>query len=167
MFRAASKGIVVFEPRDSFLTRWGVKLNFGQDYEAAAVAANGGVAGGVRNTAVPNYVYRWNEREIEKTISSYCPWGRSRFIYRYALRIPWARLRMMNNRAFFWLIRLLQPAMQLYFLCFPKQANGFAFVVVKPEAPRDLQPWLESRDGQIRLKQEWLAKHYDASKISS
>ena len=47
MFRVAREGIVVFEPRDSFLTRCGVRLNFGQDYETAAVAANGCVAGGV------------------------------------------------------------------------------------------------------------------------
>ena len=74
---------------------------------------------------------------------------------------------MMNNRAFFWLVRLLQPVMRLFFFCFPKQANGFAFVVVKPQAPGDLQPWLEARDGQIRLKQEWLAHQYDPSKINS
>jgi SAM-dependent methyltransferase len=166
MFRIASKGILVLEPRDSLLTRWGVRFNFGQDYEAAAVAANGGVAGGVRNTAIPNYVYRWTEREIEKTISSFCPWGRSRFIYRYALRIPWARLQMMNNRVFFRLVRVMQPALQLFFFCFPKQSNGFAFIVLKPHAPDDLQPWLEGRDGSVRLKQDWLARHYDPRKIS-
>ena len=166
MVRVASKGVIVFEPRDSFLTRCGVRLQFGQDYETAAVAANGGVAGGVRNTAIPNYVYRWTEREIEKTISSFCPWGRSRFIYRYALRIPWGRLQMMNRPVFLWLIRLLQPALRLLFRCFPKQANGFAFVVLKPQVPNDLQPWLQvGRDGGVGLDREWLAAQYDPSKI--
>jgi SAM-dependent methyltransferase len=167
MVRVARKGIIVFEPRDSFLTRWGVTLKFGQDYETAAVAANSGVAGGVRNTAIPNYVYRWTEREIEKTISSAYPWGRSRFIYRYALRIPWGRLRMMNTRMFLWLVRLLQPVLELFFRCFPKQANGFAFIVLKPQAPDDLQPWLEVRDGQVRTSQAWLAARYDPRKIGS
>jgi len=167
MFRVARNGIVVFEPRDSFLTRCAVRLNFGQDYETAAVAANGGVAGGVRNTAIPNYVYRWTEREVEKTISSFCPSGRPRFVYRYALRIPWGRLQMMNKRAFLRLARLLEPALQLVFRCFPKQANGFAFIVLKPHVPDDLQPWLEFRDGQVRLKPDWLAGRYDPRKIGS
>ena len=142
-------------------------MKFGQDYETAAVAANGGVAGGVRNTAIPNYVYRWTEREIEKTISSFCPWGRSRFIYRYAMRIPWGRLQMMNTPVFLWLVRALHPALQLFFRCFPKQANGFAFIVLKPNVTDDLQPWLEFRDGHIRPNQEWLAAHYDPRKIGS
>jgi SAM-dependent methyltransferase len=165
MFRVAGKGIVVFEPRDSLLTRWGAKLNFGQDFETAAVAANRGVAGGLRNSAIPNYVYRWTEREIEKTIASFCPWGQSRFLYRYALRIPWGRLQMMNRRTFLWAVRLLQPALQLFFRCFPKQANGFAFVVLKPRLPEDLRPWLEVRNGGVSLNQGWLAAHYDARRI--
>jgi SAM-dependent methyltransferase len=165
MFRVARKGIVVFEPRDSFLARWGVRLNFGQDYETAAVAANGGVAGGMRNTAIPNYVYRWTEREIEKTIASVCPWGRPRFIYRYALRVPWARLKMMNKVGFLWVVRLLHPALQLVFRCFPKQSNGFAFIALKPQLPHDLQPWLEYRDGDVRPNQDWFAAHYDPRKI--
>jgi SAM-dependent methyltransferase len=166
MFRVAREGIIVFEPRDSFLTRCGVRLKFGQDYETAAVAANNCVAGGVRNTAIPNYVYRWTEREIEKTISSFCPWGRPRFIYRYALRIPWGRLQMMNKRIFLWLVRFLQPALQLFFRCFPKQANGFAFIILKPQVPDNLQPWLEFRDSHVRLNQEWIAAHYDPRKIA-
>ena len=122
------------------------------------MAANGCVAGGVRNTDIPNYVYRWTEREIEKTISSFCPWGRSRFIYRYALRIPWGRLRMMNRRVFLWSVRLFQPALQLFFRCFPKQANGFAFIILKPQVPDDLQPWLGFRDGHVGLNQEWITR---------
>lgn len=164
MFRVARRGVVVFEPRDSFLTRCGVKLNFGQEYETAAVAANGCVAGGVRNTAVPNYVYRWTEREIEKTILSFCPWGRPRFIYRYALRIPWGRLRMMNKRVFFWLARGLQPLLQIFFRCFPKQANGFAFVILKPQLPDGLQPWLEFCDGRVCVNKKWMADQYDLRK---
>lgn len=164
MCRVARRGVIVFEPRDSLLARLGVKLNFGQQYETAAVAANGSIAGGVRNTAVPNYVYRWTEREIEKTVSSFWAWGKPKFIYRYALRIPWGRLRMMNNRLFFYLVRALQPLLRLFFLCFPKQANGFAFVVLKPQLPQDLHPWLESKSGQMLPNQEWMTKQYGSQK---
>ena len=73
---------------------------------------------------------------------------------------------MMNRPVFLWLIRLLQPALRLLFRCFPKQANGFAFVVLKPQVPNDLQPWLQvGRDGGVGLDREWLAAQYDPSKI--
>ncbi len=147
MYRVAKEGVLVFEPRDSFLTRVGVRLNFGQDYETAAVAANKMVAGGVRDTGVPNYVYRWTEREVEKTIRSFSPWGRPRFLYRYGLRVPWGRLQAMNNRLYDWLVRCFLPILQFFFLCFPKQANGFAFVILKPQMPRDLHPWLACQNG--------------------
>src|SRR5437868_6661499 len=166
MFRVARRGILVFEPRDSVLTRCGVRLNFGQEYETAAVVANACASGGVRNTAIPNYVYRWTEREIEKTIFSFCPWGKPRFVYRYALRIPWGRLRMMNNRIFFWVVKVFQPLLRFFFWCFPKQANGFAFVILKPQLPNDLQRWLEFREGQIRLNQKWMAGQYGAEEKS-
>jgi len=72
-----------------------------------------------------------------------------------------------EERAFLRLARLLEPALQLVFRCFPKQANGFAFIVLKPHVPDGLQPWLEFRDGQVRLKPDWLAGRYDPRKIGS
>jgi hypothetical protein len=74
---------------------------------------------------------------------------------------------MMNQRVFLWLVRLLQPALQLFFRCFPKQANGFAFIVLKPRVPDDLQPWLELHEGNVRPNHEWLAAHYDPSQLAS
>jgi hypothetical protein len=38
--------------------------------------------------------------------------------------------------------RLALPALRLLTRVAPGQANLFAFAVVKPELPRDLQPWL-------------------------
>ena len=61
--------------------------------------------------------------------------GKPRFIYRYALRIPWARLRMLNRRAFYWAVRLTAE-FELFFRVFPKQTNGFAFIVLKPQVPQ-------------------------------
>jgi SAM-dependent methyltransferase len=160
MYRVARRGILVFDPRDSFLTRLGVRLNFGQEYETAAVAANGCVAGGVRDTAVPNYVYRWTEREFEKTIRTVSPWGNPRFIYRYGLRVPWSRLEGMNRRIFYHLVRVLLPLLRGLFLCVPGQANGFAFAALKPKIPQDLHPWLESKDGQPVPNREWMRQRY-------
>jgi len=160
MYRVAKNGLLVFEPRDTFLVRLGIRLNFGQQYETAAVEGEGLALGGMRNSGIPNYVYRWTEREIEKTIRSFTPWGEPRFLYRHALRIPWLRLRAMRNRTFFLLIRLLLPLLQFFCFCFPKQSNGFAFVVLKPRIPTDVFPWLKFEHGRILMNREWMEREY-------
>lgn len=159
MYRVSRKGLLVFEPRDTFLVRIGVRLNFGQEYEVAAVADNAPF-GGVKNTFIPNYVYRWTEREIEKTISSYAPWGRHRFLFRYALRVPWRRLKTLKNKMLYLLVRVLLPLLQLFFRLFPKQANGFAFVVVKSRIPEDLHPWLKAKNDRLVLNEDWIRGLY-------
>ena len=160
MYRVAKQGLLVFEPRDTFLVRLGIRLNFGQQYETAAVEGEGLALGGMRNSGIPNYVYRWTEREIEKTIRSFTPWGEPCFLYRHALRIPWLRLRAMRNRTFFLLIRLLLPLLQFFCFCFPKQSNGFAFVVLKPRIPADVLPWLKLENGRILMNRDWMEREY-------
>ncbi len=71
MYRVGRVGVVAFEPVDNLVTRIGVWLGVGQQYELAAVAGAGCRSGGQRNTPIPNYVYRWTPREVEKTIRSY------------------------------------------------------------------------------------------------
>jgi hypothetical protein len=160
MHRVGRAGLLVFEPRDSLVTRAGTALNFGQRYEVAAVAGNGLTFGGVGNTCVPNFVYRWNEREIEQTICSFAPWGAHRFIYRYALRVPWTRLRMMRNPLPYWLFRLGLPFLKLFFAIFKGQSNAFAFVVLKPKAPDELYPWLKREGAEITINKDWVRANY-------
>ena len=64
------------------------RLGVVDEYELTAVADNGFAAGGVRNSAVPNYVYRWTEREVEKTIASAAPQRRHRFVWFRELELP-------------------------------------------------------------------------------
>lgn len=56
--RVARKAVIAFEPYETWLTRLGAKLGYGQQYEDQAVHGNGGTSGGVANTEIPNYVYR-------------------------------------------------------------------------------------------------------------
>lgn len=72
MYRVCRKGVLLFEPQDTFLTRIGVRLGFGQEYELAAVYDHDYLFGGVRNSEIPNYVYRLNKREIEKNYFDLC-----------------------------------------------------------------------------------------------
>jgi ubiquinone/menaquinone biosynthesis C-methylase UbiE len=164
LYRVAKRGVVAFEPRDTLLVRLGMRLNFGQTYELAAVSHHGLQFGGVGNTSIPNYIYRWTEREFEKTIQSYAPLGAHRFVYTYAFRVNWSRLSAMRNRAFALVITAAVPALKLLFSIFPKQANGFAFAAQKPSLPTELHPWLGFEDNQIVVNNAWIEARYRVAK---
>jgi ubiquinone/menaquinone biosynthesis C-methylase UbiE len=160
MYRVARTGIVVFEPVDNPVTRLGVRLGLGQEYEVAAVAATGCRFGGQRNTPIPNYVYRWTRREVEKTVLSFAPVGKHRFLYFYALRFPWFRSRMLTRRILDTVFLALTPAAWCATRLFPRLSNNFAFVVLKPNLPDDLHPWLTAEGGRIAPNASWLATRY-------
>jgi SAM-dependent methyltransferase len=160
MYRVARCGVLAFEPRDTRLVRLGVRLGFGQEYEIAAVAAHGLKFGGVANSATPNFVYRWTEQEIEKTIHTFAPEGRAQFRYFSALRVPKERMRSMKNRLVAGTLSALLPAAQLFATVFPKQSNCFGFAITKVET---LHPWM--KDG-VSVDAEWVRRRYAVGGIA-
>ena len=161
MYRVARKGLLLFEPYDNLLTRLGVVLKLGQEYEHAAVFYNDCSSGGVRNSSIPNYVYRWREQEIVKTVNSWSPNGRHTFRFFHKTRIPWAQLKGRKNRGFYYAVLLLYPLIMAVRVLLPRQSNNFAALVLKPQFPHDLFPWLCSQDNTIRLNTSWLAEKYN------
>jgi SAM-dependent methyltransferase len=154
MYRVARRGVLAFEPRDTRLVQLGVWLGFGQEYEVAAVAANEMQFGGVGNSPIPNFVYRWTEREIEKTISTFAPEGRAGFRYFSALRVPKERMRSMKNRFVAGCLRSLLPVVRVFAALFPKQSNCFAFAITKVE---ELHPWMVD---DATVDGEWVRGQY-------
>jgi ubiquinone/menaquinone biosynthesis C-methylase UbiE len=144
MLRVASRGVVVFEARDSAAMRLAVRLGLARDYEVDAVTANGGRFGGVRNSAVPNYVYRWTEREVHKVVNSLLPMGEHDIEFFHGLRLPTERLEMAGSTIKLRLLRLLAIAQPVIERVAPSQGNEFAFVI---QPNRRLQPWVE-HDGE-------------------
>jgi len=134
LYRVARRGLVAFEARDSALMRLALRLHVVDEYELTAVADNGFASGGVRNTAVPNYVYRWTEREVEKTIASAAPQRRHRFVWFRELELPVSVLELSGKARW----RLAARPLKLVTKVFPKQANLFAFAVFR----EGLQPWM-------------------------
>jgi hypothetical protein len=127
------------------------RVGLGNNYELSAVEANGGRAGGLRDTAVPNYVYRWTEREVEKTIASYAPHVKHVFAYAHGFGTPCqsnASAGVGIN-----LKRLLLVAYRFFVLLFPSQQNLFACRIDKPTIPKDLQPWIRLENGKLLFKQ--------------
>jgi ubiquinone/menaquinone biosynthesis C-methylase UbiE len=160
LFRVCKKGILVFEPKDNSITRLGVKLGFGQEYEVSAVADTNCHHGGVRNTSIPNYVYRWTEQDVVQTINCYAPEGKHKFIFINALRLPWWRLTTLSKRYMESIFRIFEPLLNVLSKVFPLFNNNFAFVVLKAQIPEDLHPWLKSVDGKINIEREWFKANY-------
>jgi SAM-dependent methyltransferase len=146
MYRVARRGVVVFESRDNWLVRASVALGISDRYELRAVRANGGTCAGVNYTCIPNFVYRWTEREFEKTIACADPTGRPRFYFFHGANIP----RRKYGGAKGVLFATAACLARLFFAVFRKQRNSFCMVGLKPTK---LFPWLE-RDagGVIRFK---------------
>jgi SAM-dependent methyltransferase len=134
LYRVARRGILALEARDSALMRLAQRAGVVDEYELTAVAANGFTSGGVRNSATPNYVYRWTEREVEKTIASAAPHARHRFVWFRELELPVSVLEASGRGVF----RFAAVPLRLVAKVFPKQANLFAFAVFKD----GLQPWM-------------------------
>ena len=146
LYRVARRAAVALEARDSLLLRLAARIGALEEYELTAVAANEFRGGGVRDTAVPNYVYRWTEREVEKTIASYAPHARHRILFFHELEVPFSVVDLSGGPVRRTVARLALPALRLVTRIAPGQANLFAFAVVKPELPGDLQPWLRVGD---------------------
>jgi SAM-dependent methyltransferase len=159
LYRVARLGILGLESRDSASMRLAVRLGLVDEYEVTAVAAHGLLAGGVANTAVPNYVYRWTEREFEKTIASYAPHARHRFLYLRELEIPWSVVDAGGGTRGA-VMRALAPFARGVTRVAPSQANLFAFACVKPPGPEGLQPWLRPGEGGPEPDPEWIRARY-------
>ena len=71
--RVARKGFMFLEGNDSLVMRLAVLLGFHNPYELGAVIGNKYQCGGLRDTPVPNYIYRWNKRDVMKAALSAFP----------------------------------------------------------------------------------------------
>jgi ubiquinone/menaquinone biosynthesis C-methylase UbiE len=150
MYRVARKGAVVIEARDSALVRLAAAWGLTSHYEVEAVVLNDWVQGGVQNGPIPNFIYRWTEREVHKTIETAYPGKVHDIRYHYAMRDPFQRLAMSGllKRA---LGAVLWVAARIMHFVLPKQCNSFAFVI------RDtgkLKPWMAPSGDQMRRDYE-------------
>ncbi|HEX4284476.1 MAG TPA: methyltransferase domain-containing protein [Terracidiphilus sp.] len=157
MYRVSRKGILVFEGRDSIVMRLMEKLQLAQIYEPAAVYLNDCKFGGVNNTEIPNFVYRWTEREVEKTIQSYAPLYNHNIRYSYGSALPSTPELEQKSGLKRVLINVLRPAYFVFTKVFVKQQNQFAFFIEKPHSLTALFPWLTrgENQGEITFNKEW------------
>jgi SAM-dependent methyltransferase len=161
MYRVARKGIIVIESRRSLLMQVANRLGLSPEYEVEAVVGSELTSGGVNNTAIPNYIYRWTEGELKRTIRSYDPRGRHHFRFFYELNLPyeladWKKTKFRLNA-----VRIVDPLVQALTRVFKKQCNTLAMVVLKPVIPRDLWPWLRLDGGEVVFNPAYADRHFE------
>jgi hypothetical protein len=163
MVRVARQHVFFLEPNDSWALRMLVRLGYSFPYELAAVAAHEYLRGGMRDGPIPNYIYRWTGHEVEKSVASYHPERRClvrahpywdfyvneyELVSRKETRV--AKLaEIIGPRNLVSLLHLGQAVLNLL----PpvrSQGNKFFCAISK----RELQPWIEMRDGRCYLKKE-------------
>lgn len=120
MYRVSKKGILIIESTDSFLSRLACKFKLSEEFELTAVKKNISF-GGVDNSRIPNFVFRWTEREIYKLFNSYKPEIIHSIKYDYA-----HHLKFTNS----YLVKII---FKIFFFFFKKQQNLFSIFVNKKE----------------------------------
>jgi SAM-dependent methyltransferase len=138
MHRVSRKCAICFEARDSLMMRIAARLSLTMDYELNAISSDG-KSGGVADTGVPNFIYRWTEREVKKAIASYDPSKIHEFRFFYDLRIPIQRFSRAGNRVLRAIGLMIEPISSIFAMVAPRQCNEFAFAIIKTGL---MHPWI-------------------------
>jgi SAM-dependent methyltransferase len=139
MYRVARKCAVAFEANDSLLMRVALSAGLTEKFERSAISADG-MRGGVADTGIPNFVYRWTEREVEKTIASCDPAHVTDIRFFYDLRLPIQRFARSGNQMMRAIGMFIEPMSGIFAAAFPKQCNEIAFAISKTGLR---QPWIK------------------------
>jgi SAM-dependent methyltransferase len=161
MFRVARLGILVIEPADNYFTEFGVRLGVGQDYEHAAVFDHDFLFGGVRNSCIPNYIYRFTARELRKTVLCMEPTLALDTRFEYYLEIPWPALRARKSRLKQLAVALGYPVLRLAHAMAPTVvSNQIVGVVLKPQGSEGLHPWIIRQGKEVTVNRPWIAARF-------
>ena len=150
----------MFEARDSFLMRLANILKLSPSYELEAVIGHKFKFGGLNNSNIPNFIYRWTEREIKKTISSYNPKVKHSFLFFYSLLLPYQASEMKKTMFKYIILKLSDLPVRFFTLFFKKQCNNFGIVILKPKIPQDLLPWLCLENDCFEFNKDYAKKYF-------
>jgi SAM-dependent methyltransferase len=157
MYRVARKGVLVIEPCENWIVKIGRKLGVGQEYEVHAVAFHQLQSGGVSNTSIPNYVFRWTLDEIRRTIASFAPEFAPRIYSKSDLVVHWHDLRAKKNRFRFVLMLFAFPFLKACSFIIPNFGNNFC-VYIEKAGDTELHPWLKRMEAGLKPDPEWFRR---------
>lgn len=134
MYRVARTAVIVIEARDSLALRLAVSLGLTDDYEIETTNR-----GGAGFTSTPNFVYRWTEREVRKTVAAAAPRYMPDIEFFHGLRLPVARVAGTGWRQH--AVDLVRPFAVALQKLFPAQGNEFGWIVWKDRPVT--HPWID------------------------
>ena len=123
MYRVAKKGVLVIESNDSLIMQIACKLKFAEEFEISSIDLKNN-SGGLLDTGVPNYVYRWTEREIIKTLKSYDPSNITHVSFSYTNDLT----NVKSNKLY---VKVLIIFAKIFFSIFKKQQNCLSIFIDK------------------------------------
>ena len=165
MLRVSRRYVLFMEPNDSLAMALLVKMGFSFPYELPAVIDHDYRSGGVRDSNIPNFLYRWNRHEVFKTVSSCIPERifsvRANPYWDFTVTEKDLDLRkqtrigsitsVMGARNFISLLRFTQLFLN-WIPGFRGQGNKF-FCCIEKEA--GLKPWMAREGGEIVFNREF------------
>lgn len=128
MYRVSKIGTLIIEGNDSFIMRLSSSLGFSEKFEISSVDKIN-KRGGVEESGIPNYIYRWTEREIYKTLSSFEPEFKHKILFNYSNDLSNECVQNNSNRKI--LMIILKIILKLFFLFFTKQQNLLSIFIDK------------------------------------
>jgi SAM-dependent methyltransferase len=140
LYRVAIRGVLIIESNDSFTMRLATKLKLAEEFEVSSINEDKN-SGGLLDTAIPNYVYRWTEKEILKLLKSFDPKNINFINFDYA-----SDLTNFKNRDSYIeniLLKTLIIAGKVFFFFFKKQQNCMSIFIDK-----------------TKIKKRWPNKNY-------
>jgi len=133
MYRVSKIGTLIIEGNDSWLMRISVRLRASEDFEVSSVDKDNKL-GGVEESGIPNYIYRWNEREVFKTISSYEPEVEHKIYFNYENDLTNSGTQ--NHKYKSKLYSLIKLILKIFFIIFKKQQNLLSIYIDKKESKK-------------------------------
>ena len=140
LYRVAIKGVLVIESTDSLIMRLATKIKLAEEFEVSSVNEDKNT-GGLLDTAIPNYVYRWTEKEILKLLKSFDPKNINFVNFDYASDLTNFKTRDNYIENIF--LKILIIMGKIFFFFFKKQQNCMSIFIDK-----------------TKIKKRWPNKNY-------
>jgi|688.fasta_scaffold498547_2 SAM-dependent methyltransferase len=126
LYRVSKKGVLVIEGNDSLIMRLSSALGFCEEFEVSSISRD---TGGLLNTSIPNYVYRWTEREVTKLFNSFDPKKKCKIFFEYSY--DFFNKNVINKKFNITLLNFLRFFLYIYFFLFRKQGNLMSIYIDK------------------------------------
>ena len=140
LYRVAIKGVLVIESTDSLIMRLATKIKLAEEFEVSSVNEDKNT-GGLLDTAIPNYVYRWTEKEVLKLLKSFDPKNINFVNFDYASDLTNFKTRDNYIENIF--LKMLIIMGKIFFFFFKKQQNCMSIFIDK-----------------TKIKKRWPNKNY-------